>query len=130
MTENKDRSIFRKNIGRAILNKNQDPFLGQWELDLTTRKAKDDLFITAAVSRSNGFFIDTLVNETLHVGVLQMPQSFSFGISTLINKKLELGVDYSKTLWSESKYFDTEQNLADHEMFSFGGEYNIGNSFT
>ncbi len=39
--ENKDRSIFRKNIGRAILKRQQDPFLEDWEIDLTTRKAKD-----------------------------------------------------------------------------------------
>jgi len=38
--ENKDRSIFRKNIGRAILNRGHDPFLSQWELDLTTHEAK------------------------------------------------------------------------------------------
>jgi hypothetical protein len=38
--ENKDRSIFRKNIGRAILNRDHDPFLVQWELDLTTHEAK------------------------------------------------------------------------------------------
>jgi hypothetical protein len=38
--ENKDRSIFRKNIGRAILNRDNDPFLKQWELDLTTREAR------------------------------------------------------------------------------------------
>ena len=39
--KNKDRSIFRKNIGRAFLNLDKDPFLSQWNLDLTTRKAKD-----------------------------------------------------------------------------------------
>ena len=39
--ENKDRSIFRKNIGRAILNKNKDDFIKQWEIDLTTRDSKD-----------------------------------------------------------------------------------------
>jgi len=39
--ENKDRSIFRKNIGRALLNKDKDPFLEKWEIDLTTRKAKE-----------------------------------------------------------------------------------------
>ena len=38
--ENKDRSIFRKNIGRALLNKRNDAFLKYWELDLTTRKSK------------------------------------------------------------------------------------------
>ena len=35
--ENKDRSIFRKNIGRALLLKANDPFLAQWEWSLTSR---------------------------------------------------------------------------------------------
>lgn len=39
--ENKDRSIFRKNIGRALLNAENDSFLKQWELDLTTRVNKE-----------------------------------------------------------------------------------------
>src|SRR5205085_2901797 len=38
--ENKDRSIFRKNIGRALLNRQHDPFLQFWELDRTSRLAK------------------------------------------------------------------------------------------
>ncbi|MDR2756787.1 MAG: hypothetical protein LBC20_13880 [Planctomycetaceae bacterium] len=42
--ENKDRSIFRKNIGRAILNKNNDPYLKIWDKDLTSKKAKDNDF--------------------------------------------------------------------------------------
>lgn len=61
LAENKDRSIFRKNIGRALLNKDRDPFLKSWNLDLTTRKAREEhlehvdleyqLKIEAAVSR-------------------------------------------------------------------------------
>ena len=43
LVENKDRSIFRKNIGRAILNRRNDPFLPQWETDLTTRAARNRL---------------------------------------------------------------------------------------
>jgi len=39
--ENKDRSIFRKNIGRAILNKRKDPYLETWELDLTTKNNRE-----------------------------------------------------------------------------------------
>ena len=39
---NKDRSIFRKNIGRAMLNRDQDPFLVQWERDLTTKAARQN----------------------------------------------------------------------------------------
>lgn len=40
LNENKDRSIFRKNIGRCLLNRDNDPFLEFWELDLTPHAAK------------------------------------------------------------------------------------------
>lgn len=40
IAENKDRSIFRKNIGRCLLSKTQDSFLAEWNLDLTTRTAR------------------------------------------------------------------------------------------
>lgn len=40
LNRNKDRSIFRKNIGRALLRRDQDSFLEQWEIDLTTRENK------------------------------------------------------------------------------------------
>jgi hypothetical protein len=36
-TPNKDRSIFRKHVGRCLLNRHKDPFLAQWEIDLTTK---------------------------------------------------------------------------------------------
>ncbi len=41
LNENKDRSIFRKNIGRCLLNKKKDKYLEIWELDLTERINKD-----------------------------------------------------------------------------------------
>jgi len=41
INENKDRSIFRKNIGRALLYGSGDPFLEQWNWDLTSRKEKE-----------------------------------------------------------------------------------------
>jgi len=37
LVEKKDRSIFRKNIGRALLNRHKNPLLEQWEWDLTSR---------------------------------------------------------------------------------------------
>jgi len=37
---NKDRSIFRKHIGRCLLAKRGDAFLDQWQRDLTTRAAR------------------------------------------------------------------------------------------
>ncbi len=39
--ENKNRSIFRKNIGRCILNINNSPYLSVWELDTTSKKNKE-----------------------------------------------------------------------------------------
>ena len=39
--ENKDRSIFRKNIGRALLNRSGDAYLAEWELDRTSRVARE-----------------------------------------------------------------------------------------
>ena len=38
--ENKDRSIFRKHIGRAFLNLAADPFLRQWDRDRTPAAAR------------------------------------------------------------------------------------------
>lgn len=41
INENKDRSIFRKNIGRAILNRNNDEYIHIWEIDFQERKNKE-----------------------------------------------------------------------------------------
>jgi len=41
VNENKDRNIFRKNIGRATLNRDNDPYLDVWNLDMTTSDAKN-----------------------------------------------------------------------------------------
>lgn len=36
-----DRSIFRKNIGRTLLNQEEDPYLEVWEIGFMNRKNKD-----------------------------------------------------------------------------------------
>ncbi len=41
ITQNKDRSIFRKNIGRALLSRDHDPFLEAWDFDMTKRHDRD-----------------------------------------------------------------------------------------
>jgi hypothetical protein len=40
---NKDRSIFRKHIGRCLLA--NDPFLDYWNIDLTTKKNKEKFYL-------------------------------------------------------------------------------------
>ena len=39
--ENKNRSIFRKNIGRCFLNQEGQSYLNLWELDITSRLEKE-----------------------------------------------------------------------------------------
>jgi hypothetical protein len=41
INENKNRSIFRKNIGRCFLNKENNPYLSLWELDITSKAEKE-----------------------------------------------------------------------------------------
>lgn len=43
ISKNKDGSIFRKNIGKAILNKNYDTYLYIWSLDTSNRNNKDKI---------------------------------------------------------------------------------------
>ena len=53
LNENKDRSIFRKNIGRAILNKNNDTYLKSWEYDLTTKANRKIYLESIDLARQN-----------------------------------------------------------------------------
>lgn len=39
---NKDRSIFRKHVGRCLLTREMDSFLEFWELDLTAKKQREE----------------------------------------------------------------------------------------
>ena len=65
ITENKNRSIFRKNIGRALLNKESNPYLKYWELDTTSKADKEknlkllDLEFEAKLEREISDYIKT-----------------------------------------------------------------------
>ena len=90
VNENKDRSIFRKNIGRALLNKSKDSFLEQWELDLTSKKAKE----------KNRHLIDLNKQKEVEKKVTEYIQNnFSFAVLKIDDKK--------KRLESESKLIST-----------------------
>lgn len=47
----KDRSIFRKNIGRALLNRDKDPYLAVWEIDFTTRAVRESMSVRRDVEK-------------------------------------------------------------------------------
>ena len=84
INENKDRSIFRKNIGRAILNKRKDPFLKQWELDLTTKEAKDKLLNSVNLEKQKQ--IEKEVTEYIQ-------NNFSFIVFPIEDKKKRLEIE-------------------------------------
>lgn len=84
LSENKDRSIFRKNIGRALLQKQNDPFLQFWELDLTTRKAKDDY--SQQIDFDYQQDIESQVSEYIR-------KNFSFGVFEVASKEKRLEIE-------------------------------------
>ncbi|HHH53617.1 MAG TPA: hypothetical protein ENK91_08160 [Bacteroidetes bacterium] len=88
--ENKDRSIFRKNIGRAILNQEDKEFLEQWNWDLT-KKANKDKYLP---------LLDTKKQKEIENKVTKyIQENFSF---IVIEKKLK-----SERLDLESKIIST-----------------------
>jgi len=84
ISENKDRSIFRKNIGRCLLNKESDPFLKDWEIDLTTRGAKDEH--AAAIDFGKQAAVETDVTKYIQ-------GSFSFVVLDVKDKGKRLGLE-------------------------------------
>jgi len=79
--ENKNRSIFRKNIGRAILNKNGNPYLRIWELDTTSRAEKS----------KNGHLIDKPLEKDLEGQISKYIQdNLSFTVFKMTDKEKRL----------------------------------------
>jgi len=79
--ENKDRSIFRKNIGRAILNRENEPFLSQWEYDLTSSEAKRKYSMIVDFTKQKQ--IEREVTEYIH-------QHFRFIVISITDKERRL----------------------------------------
>jgi len=84
LNENKDRSIFRKNIGRAILNKANDHFLKQWELDLTTKEAKNKFSDSIDLDKQKQ--IEKEVTDYIQ-------KNFSFVVFPIENKEKRLKIE-------------------------------------
>lgn len=96
LNENKDRSIFRKNIGRALLTRNSNPFIEFWELDLTSRKAKEKYSSS----------IDFAYQKNIEAQVSEYIQSnFTFCAFEVNNKEERLDVEskiISTVSWCEA----------------------------
>ena len=84
MKENKDRSIFRKNIGRALLAKKGDSFLEDWNIDLTTRKARERY--AANIDKEKLKAIEVKVTDYIQ-------RSFSFVVAPIQDKNMRLMIE-------------------------------------
>jgi hypothetical protein len=84
LKENKDRSIFRKNIGRTLLNKANDNFLKDWEIDLTTTKAKQ--FYSKSIDKNKQLIIEKKVSEYIR-------KHFSFVVFEVKDKEQRLNLE-------------------------------------
>lgn len=82
--ENKDRSIFRKNIGRCLLNRLSDPYATIWEKDFTTRKARE----------LNATDVDHEKQASMEAEISDLLQkSFSFVAAHVVTKEDRLGLE-------------------------------------
>lgn len=81
--ENKDRSIFRKNVGKAMLNKDGDPYLKNWSLNSAKKEN------AACIGQNKQAEIEKRVSE-------YMRSAFSFAVFSVEDKderlRLEEGI--------------------------------------
>jgi hypothetical protein len=76
--ENQRRSIFRKNIGRCFLNKEKNPYLKYWELDITSKADKE----------KNLKFVDFNIEHRTEQRISRYVQdNFSFCVFQVDNKE-------------------------------------------
>ncbi len=79
--ENKNRSIFRKNIGRCLLNKIKHPYLSNWDLDSTSKKDR----------LKNGHLIEKTFEQGLEKQISQyIQENLSFVVFEVATKDQRL----------------------------------------
>jgi len=78
-----DRSIFRKNIGRALLNKAHDPYLSVWNIDFTSKHNREQYKHLRDIKKEQ-----EVEEQITHV--LKTQFSFTFIITREEQPRLEL----------------------------------------
>ncbi len=84
LKENKDRSIFRKNLGRAMLAQRNDPFVEQWEWDLTTSEDKRNY--ADLLDKTRQAAIESEISARLR-------NSFSFSVIEVAGKESRMALE-------------------------------------
>lgn len=89
--------------------------------DLNTIRTK---FVSRTINPASDFPIsDTIMNDTLTKGTIQIPVSYGFGFSFL-TKKFIFGADYKRANWNDVLFFNEKpSSLTNSGSFAFGVEY-------
>lgn len=74
LKENKNRSIFRKNIGRSLLHKENNPYSKEWEYDATSREGKEKYakLLNLELEKELEKRISTYIHENLSFVVFEV----------------------------------------------------------
>lgn len=83
-TPNKDRSIFRKHIGRCLLRRDDNPFIKFWEIDLTKKADRERFAHQIDASEQN--LVEKAVTD-------YMANAFSFSVISVEEKSDRLNLE-------------------------------------
>ena len=74
LKENKNRSIFRKNIGRSLLHKENNPYSKEWEYDTTSREGKEKYakFLNLELEKELEKKISSYIHENLSFVIFEV----------------------------------------------------------
>ena len=74
LKENNNRSIFRKNIGRSLLHKENNPYSKEWEYDTTSREGKEKYakFLNLELEKELEKKISSYIHENLSFVIFEV----------------------------------------------------------
>ncbi len=89
--------------------------------DLNTIRTK---FVSRTINPTSDFSrSDTIMNDTLSTGTIQIPTAYGVGFS-FMTKQFIFGADYKKANWNDVLFFDKKpSSLTNSSSFAFGIEY-------
>lgn len=95
----------------------------------TQINGKSGVFTTTSLG--TGASLDTLQNETLQDGFINIPQSLGFGFSITFlngvfnkinNSRVTIAADYRMQNWEDARFFERNDSLLNNKILSFGLE--------
>jgi len=83
------------------------------------------IFENRRTLKSNYTVAESTQLDTVWVAkdIAQVPMMFGVGASYTFDNRLTVGFDYSRSYWSQTKVFESMDELRDRNRYAFGAEY-------